>query len=437
MSEFPNLKDDPRPSRFQPPLSTLYGFLNEPPNIQASYSSTTPTQADGSTRGLSTYDKHLGKSLLLQRVRHCPRLADLLVDKLRDLLETLPTTSSGWLAFITEYVMKGSSTRLRTLSSEIDVHQHYLESIAIPVSWLANILITASEDTRNHNFEAAFTGDSGIRKAIANGVWWIQLKHGMEAKGEGEKTPVALVEYKACTVATPKFFEDLQSFAKKNPPFAWKQCKNTNCGEQDATGSQLTTNNSNLEWVRLVTTHSEESSQSSDFVSDEDKKPMMVLQQIWAQACKHDVTLMMITTCVNSVIMLRDRETQSLYISDTMESSNSYLHLMEVTLAVVYQGFMDLKARNGGGLTDSTAVPNRPLPEPDDDPDHEDDDKDGEENDGSPRKRLRRGTNKKQNRGIQKRGRRKSAPSDYGMDAAFLYFRYKIWQSPHPALLRK
>ncbi|KAG8917259.1 hypothetical protein FRC02_003209 [Tulasnella sp. 418] len=415
-----------------------------PPVIPATQAKT----SSKSTIPPSTYDKHLAEEVVLRRVCYCPKFVPFMVDDLRASLLTLK--ESAQLTQLTAH--RSYSERIRKLRSKQDVGKAFVYSIGYPATDMAAACVNLFQ-SENTAMEVGIEFDQGehTHKAVADNVWYLVFQASSSSLGNEEesKRAIAMVEYKSCTVGDAEFFEQLTAYARQNARFQWKFCDTDCTGPKHKITHSTRADDSDAQIVMKITSSVDivESGSPTDhtLIPSLQQKVMKVLQQVWVQACKYDLTTFMLSTHQRSVFMIRQRKTQTLFVSTVVEKDPSSWNPTEATLAMIHVAYVDWRHRPSSDHSDqiSTSI----VTDDDlDDQNKEEQDDDYEEPDPNYDKtpsdqpsRKRRGSRKRDSgrRGRQRKKGHEARPADENLTAVLLYFRCGIYQSVRPALLQR
>ncbi|KAG8921603.1 hypothetical protein FRC02_012488 [Tulasnella sp. 418] len=352
-----NFCSDKRFELIREPISSFYLFLDDIPPVVPVIKS-----PNKSTRPASTYDKHLKEDVVLKRVYYCQELVPLMVDDLRAFLLTLKE-SDGPLPQLSGH--KIYSTRVKKLRCEEDVVKAFGYSIGFPATDMAEACVNLipSEDAAA-KVGIEFDMDEIRPKAIADNVWYLVSKSSSNSltNRDESKRAIALVEYKSGSVGDAEFFQELITYAQQNPTFQWEFCDADWGDPKHGITHPSCDDDSDAKIVTKITssvkTVESDSQTDPTFITSSQEKVMKVLQQVWAQACKHDLTIFMLSTYQRSVFMIRQRKTQTLFVSTVVESDPSSWNPTEATLAMIHLAYVDWRHRPSRSSSDQIRASN-------------------------------------------------------------------------------
>ncbi|TDL20963.1 hypothetical protein BD410DRAFT_899238 [Rickenella mellea] len=352
----------------KPVLDVLWQW--NPPALLPKKRRGSPVESSTTTHAPSFYDKHLGEGFVLKYIRHVPSLCDILMDQVEKHFEnasTLPESTSG--LFTKEYIDSFVEAFPRTVYDEQGVAECYRRNVFFSCCNLVSTLalypgakkwrsILSIEQERGRRPIADRRLEFKI-KIDAVEAWKCVTPAVREAIAFMEDSTdwfVATFEHLYLTAETEQIFEELLSQARANAlhgiepvEFGWTFCnmkeKGRKCPRHEVLVEPVCEDDPNRLWRNFVnpiidTKNAALEPQDSTYKDpDKDAGPPptapgdvtseFLLQHTWVQAAMHNVSFILISAGNYEVIAIRDRGTQTLYVSDLIEPAKypGYLKL--------------------------------------------------------------------------------------------------------------
>ncbi|TDL16197.1 hypothetical protein BD410DRAFT_832208 [Rickenella mellea] len=341
------------------------------------------------------YDKHVAENLVLKYVKHMPSLCDMLSDQVDVHIRNAPTLPKSTLGLANRQKIRNHMKTVDIdVSNEQGVAWFYKQAIFDLCTSVASTLALhpAAKEWDNKLSLVQLHGSPSIAHGVLT-FKYPDLRDNPRAWGSVEPAMreailfrrdwlneccMATVEYKSLTVGTKQMFERLLSTARTNAipgiklvEFAWEFCnvkeECLKCLSQETSVQPACEDDPNSPWSNSVNPKidAEKSSQTSQCSSQKsedhsteqsagDADPPLrrpgeatseyFLQQSWAQAVMHNSTFILMTAGNYEIIAIRDREKQTVYVSEVIEPSK-YPCYMKLQVGFYVTAIKDLLSR--------------------------------------------------------------------------------------------